>query len=326
LKPQAEDGLQAAATPASPAPAKKVRRGPYRPSHKATFIGLCVVVVILAINAGIIAFVITAQNKPKKVPDAQITISQDVLNKLGVSRNPVSDAGVELVVNPNAQFNGNLQIGGDVSVAGKLNINNTFSAPGADFTQLQAGNTSLSQLNVNGDGTISNLALRQNLSVVGTAQFQGAVTLAQILTVNSNVNIGGNLSVGGILAVETFHTAILVSDDGVTTGGHVITQGVAPTVSRGAAVGPNGTVSISGNDISGTVAANFGVGASAGVIASVTFHTAYSNIPHVVFSTDGILPAGVSVMLSSRSASGFTIYINGAVGPSGFVFDYIVEQ
>jgi len=152
LKPQADDATQAdetnaPAAAAAPKPGKRLRRGSYRPSHKATFIGLAVVVAILAINAGIIAFVLKSQSKSKSNADqGQVTVSQAALDKLGVNRSPVGDSGIELTVNPNARFNGNLQVGGDVSIAGKLQLNGPFSATSATFTNLNGGDTSLDKV------------------------------------------------------------------------------------------------------------------------------------------------------------------------------------
>lgn len=323
LKPKADDGTEPAETGATagaanaPKPPKRLRRGSYRPSHKATFIGLIVVVAILAVNAGVIAFVLKGQSKDKSsTAQGQVTVSQATLDKLGVNRSPVGDAGIVLTINPNAKFGGNVQIGGDTSIGGQLTLNSTFNTSSAKIGKLQAGDTSLSQLNVNGDGTVSNLNLRKDLVVAGTARLQGVVTLSQLLTVNNNVNISGNLSVGGFLAASAFQISNL------TLTGHVITAGSAPAVSRGSALGSNGTASISGNDAAGTVAANTGVGASSGQVACVTFRTAYATIPHVVVSASGPLDVYVS-----RSSTGFCIYAGNSLSVGvGYAFDYIVEQ
>ena len=54
---------QAAAASGKPKLNSRSRHVTYRPSHKATFIGLGVVVLILAINAGIIIFLMQNQEK-----------------------------------------------------------------------------------------------------------------------------------------------------------------------------------------------------------------------------------------------------------------------
>jgi hypothetical protein len=322
LKPQADDASPAEETTttapaATPTTGKRSRHGSYRPSHKATFVGLIVVVAILAINAGIIAFVLKSEAKNKsQANQAPVTISQTALDKLGVNRSSVGDQGVQLVVNPDARFNGTLQVGGDVSVAGQLKLNSKFTASDASLTQLEAGNTSLSQLNVNGDGTLSNLTLREGLNVTGATHLQGAATFSQLVTVNNSLNVSGNLAVGGTLAVGAFQVTNL------TIAGHATTAGSAPTISRGTALGSNGTVSISGNDAAGTVAANAGAGATSGLVACMTFRNGYGTIPHVVVSASAPVNAYVS-----RSTGGFCIYAGSALSQgSGYAFDYIVEQ
>ncbi len=303
---------------------KRPRHASYRPSHRATFIGLAVVVVILVVNAGVIFFVVKKQ--AAKDPQANlepVTISQGVLDKLGVNRASIGDAGVELVVNPNSRFNGKLQVGGDVSVAGQFRLNSKFSASDASLAKLEAGNTSLGQLNVNGASTMSALNLRNDLVVTGQTRLQGATTISQILTVNNNANIAGSLSVGGALSVNAFQTRNLVAEANITIGGHFITRGLAPRVGPGPALGNNGTVSISGNDAAGTVAANIGTGSAGGIVANVAFRTPYNNTPKVIVTAVG---AGLGSVYTVRNAASFSIGVNGPAPPGGYAFDYIVME
>jgi hypothetical protein len=115
LKPQSDSASDEPADKdkhgASARPAMKLRRGPYRPSHKATFVGLAVVVAILAINVGVIAFVLKGQSKTgTSVNKDQVTLSQASLDKLGMNRTEVGDKGIELTVGPNATFNGAVKV------------------------------------------------------------------------------------------------------------------------------------------------------------------------------------------------------------------------
>lgn len=323
----AKDPSAAEVTPKREASPKRVRRGSYRPSHRATFIGLAVVIIILGVNAGVITFLIKGQDKKIQQASGQVTISQAALNKIGVNQNPVGDSGIILTVNPNAKFNGNLQVAGNLSVGGELNLNKALTVSNANITQLQAGNTSLQQVNVNGNGTVSNLNVRSQLTVTGTTHFQGPVTLSNLLTVQGGLNVSGNLAVGGTLAVSSFHTSNLVSDFGLTFGGHVITQGSAPGVSPGnsSCLGQNGTVSISGNDAAGTVDVNVGVGSNCGgdaVVAFVSFRSGYSNIPKVVVTAVG---PGADNVYVDPSTGGFDIGVS-SIANGGHAFDYIVEQ
>jgi hypothetical protein len=327
LKPQAENGSEAkpAVSAAAKANLHLRRHGTYRPSHKATFVGATVVVAILALNAGVIAFVLRGQGggSGENVNRETVTLSTETLDKLGVSRNPVGNAGTELTVGPNANFNGKVTVGSDVSIAGELKLNSKFSANDASLTNLQAGTTSLSQLNVNGDGTLSNLNLRNDLTVVGATRVQGPMTLSQLLTVNNSVNISGNLAVGGTLSARGFQASTLTSDTTLTIGGHIITRGAAPGVSPGGALGSNGTVSISGSDAAGTIGVNFGVGGGNGTLATVSFRQPYGATPRVVVTGVG---AGMGSLYVFRSATGFSVGVQGAVSPGGYAIDYIVMQ
>jgi hypothetical protein len=326
LKPQVDEAVpaQAASTPAkSPLSARRAHRT-YRPSHKATFIGATVVVGILILNAGILALVMRTQaNADSAATKGDVTISSDALDKLGVSRSPIGSFGAELTVNPNARFNGKVTIAKDVEVAGQLKLNSRFSASDASLTKLQAGKTAVQELNVNGDATASTLNLRKDLSVVGTTRLQGPVIMNQLLSVNNHMNVIGNLSVGGALSVRTLHVSSLVSDTTLTIGGHIMTQGSAPSAGPGSALGSNGTISISGNDTAGTVAANIGVGGGNGTLAQVAFRQQYGNTPRVVVSAVGRGAPGLYV---SRTSAGFTIGVSGSLSPGGYAFDYIVMQ
>ncbi|HSE61426.1 MAG TPA: hypothetical protein VLA88_03990 [Candidatus Saccharimonadales bacterium] len=326
LKPQTdetttpEEATDSAAKPGG-GPDKKpgrLRRISYRPSHKATFIGLAVIVAVLAINAGIVFFLLRGQNannNQSKTDD--VVISPEALEKLGVNRDAVGNLGTELVVGPNSRFNGNVTAAGDVDIAGQLRLNSKFTASDASLTKLQAGDASLSQLNVNGNSSASNLSIRSNLDVVGLTRLQGAVTIA------NNLNVAGSLVVGGTLSSANFQANSLTSGSTLTVGGHIITRGSAPSASAGGAVGSNGTVSVSGNDASGTVAVNVGVGAVGGIVANVTFASQYGNIPHVVVTPSNRNAGNIWV---TRTSSGFSIGVGAGLSPGGYTFDYIVMQ
>lgn len=301
---------------------QRLRKVSYRPSHRATFVGMVVVVCILAINVGVIAFLMNGQNKTSASTMPEVAISGEVLDSLGVSRTPVTNQGVELSIGPNSKFSGKVQIGGDTSIAGQLQLNNTMNATKVVAAELQGGRTALSQLDVNGETKLGNASVTRDLTVNGATKLQGSLQVNQMLTASSNANIAGNLAVGGTLSVRNFQAASLTSETTLTIGGHVVTRGNAPGVSAGGAVGSNGTVSISGNDTAGTVAVNTGVGAGNGTLANISFTRDYAATPHVVITPIGI---GGSFYVN-RSASGFSINVSGSLPPVGVAFDYIVMQ
>lgn len=329
LKPQADEA-EAAAWAASSAKASsekshmRARRLTYRPSHKATFIGSAVVVVILLINVGVFSFLMYGKGSVSaEQAKGDVVLSTQALEKIGVSHSTIGSSGAELVVSPAAKFNNGATVNGDLSVAGQLKLNGAFSAGDGNFTQLKAGNTQIEKLTVNADSTMNSLTLQRDLSVAGLTKLNGPVTINQLLTVAGSVNVAGNLAIGGTLTTRNFSASSLTSDTTLTIGGHIVTRGNAPGVSGGPALGSNGTVSISGTDAAGTVAANFGVGAGGGVVANVGFRQSYTNTPHVVVTVVG---RGLDGVYINRSGSGFSIGVNGAAPAGGYAFDYIVVQ
>ena len=325
LRPQDSNGSSDSKDIASSVVSKpnlKLHRAIYRPSHKATFIGLGVVIFILLINAGIILYLMNSQNSSNSdTSQSEVTINSDVLNTLGVSKTTIGNTGTELVVNPDATFKGDITVGGDVNIAGQLKLNGKLSG----LTSLEAGETTLAELNVSGDVTATNLNVRKNLTVVGATTLQGSLTVDQLLTVNNSVNVAGNLAVGGTLTARGFHASTLTSDTTLTTGGHIVTEGTAPGYSRGDTLSSLDTISLSGNDIAGTVAVNVSSGSTAGggIVAYVSFVNKYSNIPHVIITAVG---AGADGVYVNRSASGFSIGVNNKLSVGGHAFDYIVMQ
>lgn len=326
LQPQSDEvttGLAETSGTVAATAAPRRRHIAYRPSHKATFIGVAVIVLVLVANAALLAFIMRDQAKADSEVDKNaVTLSPATLEKLGVSRNPVGSKGTELVVNPNSKFNGTVTVASDMSVSGQLKLNGRFAAPDAAFTKLQAGDTAVEKLNVNGDATVSNLNLRKDMTIAGATRLQGPVTISQLATINNNLNVSGSLAVGGTLSVRNLQVSSLTSDTTLTIGGHIITRGAVPSLSAGSGAGSNGTVSVSGSDTSGTVAVNVGTGGGNGVLASLTFRNQYANTPHVV-----VTPVGRAANIYiNRTSSGFSIVASGGLGSGGYAFDYIVMQ
>ncbi len=273
---------------------------------------------ILLINAVVFGVVLKKQTTTDNLASkGQITISSNDLNRLGINRTALGSSGVKLLVSPDAQFKGKLSVDGSTAIGGEVVLNGKLTGTDASLNQLQAGNTSLAQLNVNGDGTLSTLNLKKDLVVAGITHLQGAATFAQLLTVTNNVNVTGNLAIGGVLSAKSFSIQTL------SVSGHLISSGPTPAVGPGSALGSNGTVSISGNDASGTVAINIGAGASGGTLANVAFKTQYGAVPKVVISPVGI---GGEFYLSNITTGGFSMAVMNGLPPGGYRINYIIEQ
>jgi cytoskeletal protein CcmA (bactofilin family) len=252
-----------------------------------------------------------------------VSISTADLDKLGVNRSSVGNSGTQLIIAPDTELKGKLSVAGSADISGALNLNSKLTASSASLADLQAGNTQLSQLNVNGSSTVGTLNLRSQLIVAGNSQLQGPVTINQLLTVSNNVNIAGNLAVGGTLTVGTFSARSLTSTSTLTIGGHIITSGPSPSVGPGSALGNNGTVSISGNDAVGVIAINIGTGATGGILANVAFHTVYASVPRVIISPVGV---GGEFYVTNLTPSGFSAAITGGLPAGGYRINFIAAQ
>lgn len=323
LKPRSENSSADSNQPnAAPAPKsekdiKKIRKHTYRPSHKATFIGIGIVVIILAFNAIGIDIVLRREAKSNKQSNlGAVSISSSTLSKLGVN-NQQAGNGVVLTIEPDTQLKGKLTVAGNASLGGQLLLNGQLNGSNATFTQLQAGNTSLSQINVNGDGTVTNFNLRKDLVVAGITRLQGAVTVI------SSMDVNGNLTVGGVLSVGSFSAKSLTSTSTLTVDGHVITGGARPNVGGAGALGSNGTVSLSGDDSAGVININIGTGAVAGTLVNVAFAQQYGATPHVVITPVGV---GASFYITNLTIGGFSVNVASGLPPGGYSIEYIVEQ
>lgn len=315
------DGLK----PSKPATPLRSKSATYKPSHKATFVGIGVVVGILAVNAGAIAYFINTQDSANQVVNREdVTLSAETLGGLGVSRNPVGTKGTQLTIGPDTQFNGEVVVGGDVGIQGNLKLNKSFTAPEGSFTNLKAGKTALNSLNVNGDATVSNLIARRNMTIAGTTRLQGPTTITALTSITNSLNVSGNLAVGGVLSARAFQANTLTASATLKVGGHIITGGSTPDFAKGGGVSGVATVNGGGNDAAGTVNITLGVGASAnGTLATVDFVNPYASAPRVIVSP---INGSLGSFYVIRSSTGFSVHTNSTLGTGSYGFDYFVVQ
>jgi hypothetical protein len=237
------------------------------------------------------------------------TLSLEDIKKLTDVSTSLGNSNQTLNIGADSLFRGKLDVAGDLSVGGHFNAN---------------GPVTLSELNISGTTALSGLNVGSNLTVSGLTTLLHGLTVSQLLSVNGGLNVSGTASVNALNA-QTISTQT-ISIAGPLTIGHLRTQGVTPGVSAGGAVGGGGTVSISGNDTSGTVNVNTGGGTSAGILASITFRAGFSGGVHVLLTPLTGSSAATPVYVT-RSSGGFQIRTD-TPPPAGSVmaFDYFVIQ
>jgi cytoskeletal protein CcmA (bactofilin family) len=251
-----------------------------------------VVGIIAVVIIGLILFGATTSKPPKKTTTTVVINTQSLdtgtLNKLESQNSASGSVQQQLTITPNTLFKN------DVSVQGNLSANGTTTIQGA-------------------------VALNSGLTVHGG------------LVVSSNTTVGGNLSVNGVITAGSLNVGSLTLasiqlSGSLTIGGHILTTGSAPTAAANLATS-GGTVSVSGNDTSGTVTINVGNDAlQAGELAVITFHSPYSATPNVQL-TPITGPSAALQYFVTRSSSYFSI--NSALAPTkdgAYVYDYLVTQ
>ena len=181
---------------------------------------------------------------------------------------------------------------------------------------MQGGNAVL------GDVTIHGSLDAHNLNIGGMA------TLAS-LSVTGNSSIGGDLTVAGTTTVAD-----------IVVNGHVITGGDAPKVTTLDAAGTNASVTIDGNDTSGTITIVTGDPAVAatkstpaipaptsGDLLQLMFVKAFGKVPHILLSASDSKSATLQVYPVGRDQNGFKLSVNGTPEPNTtYTFDYWVAE
>ncbi|HSW80461.1 MAG TPA: carbohydrate binding domain-containing protein [Candidatus Saccharimonadales bacterium] len=152
---------------------------------------------------------------------------------------------------------------------------------------------------------------------------------------NANALLIQDSSTNPVLSVDTTSkivtVASLVVTADLTLEGHVISSGTAPTHASGAAsdCSSTGTVSVSGNDTSGTVTITTGAGpcSSSGVMATITFATAFGGTPRVMLSPSGVNASTLQYYNGAASVNNFTIDTNtNPAATTTYKYNYWVVQ
>lgn len=171
----------------------------------------------------------------------------------------------------------------------------------------------------------TDLSVGDDLFVKGKSTLQGAVGINSNLSVNGALSVGGNLTAGGLSVGNLSATSINLSSN-LTIGGHIIPSGTEPSSRTSVAAG-GGSISISGNDTSGTITLHTGGSPlPTGELAIITFRAKFSATPKVQLTP--VNPAASALdYYVTRSTTFFTLNSSSPTAPgTEYVFDYFVTQ
>jgi hypothetical protein len=203
-----------------------------------------------------------------------------------------------------------IQMGGSLDLVG-VNDGNLSdpgeSSSGSTGGSLTAGNTQIvGSLSVQGQSNFAQgMSVLGNFTNTGSALFQNGANSTTAFQVQ-------NATGTSLFTIDTTNAAITIAAD-LTVNGHFISgnKSGSTTVATGAATNCSGgspSVTISGNDTSGTVTINTGTGScSAGVLATVTFANAYGVAPKVILAPAETNATGLQYYNGASNTATFTI-------------------
>ncbi len=112
--------------------------------------------------------------------------------------------------------------------------------------------------------------------------------------------------------------------------GHLVTGGPTPTNAVGAAANCSsaGTISVSGDDTSGTITVTTGTGScAAGTLATVNFSSSFTANARIVFSPANAKASTLQYFNGTTGTGSFTLDTNNAASVSTtYMYNYWVTQ
>ncbi len=263
------------------------------------------------------AYFYFTQNKKTAAPKVT-TLDQAEVNKLSGFLTG-SDTGVTsevLTVSSSSLFKNRVAISSDLKVTGGLEVD---------------GPTSLGDLAVSKTSTLGITNIRGNLNVTGPTVLQGPALLNGGASISGNLSATGNASFGGSISAGLINVRDLGVSGTLNLSGHLAVTGSSPSASPASEAGTGATASVDGNDTAGTVTINTGVLTptvvnNGGLLVTVTFHTPYAKVPHVLITPVGSYTGNLPFYIL-KTATGFTIGQNlNAHNNTSYSFDYWVVQ
>ncbi|MEX0934487.1 MAG: hypothetical protein WDZ42_01670 [Candidatus Saccharimonadales bacterium] len=270
--------------------------------------------VALLVVGGLVIFYVQSTTDDEVVIDGSeldtTSLSEADLASLASDRAQIDSTNRILTVAANSIFDGTMLVRSSLDVQGHLRVGQSLSINNVDIT---------------GQGVVNNLDIANELNVQGDVNFGGGATIQNSLSVGNNLNVTGNGAFSGNLSAGSIEAGSLTFNGNLTMNGHIITSGTQVSASSGPNIGSGGTVSVSGNDVAGTVNINTGSGASTGIMVTVTFAQSYSGTPKVNVTPVGSA-SGNQNWYVTRNSNSFSIGINSPTPGGSFSFDYFVVE
>ena len=232
-------------------------------------------------------------------------LDQGAIDELVAAESNIGTVDQTITIGANAIFEGKILVKDSLDVAGSINVGGPLSLP---------------SITVAGDGTFRDIDVSNNISIGGSANIQQALTVEGGATINGGLSVGGTISAAAISADSVQFTGDLQLTRHIDTGGGT------PGISRSNAVGGGGTVSISGNDVSGTVTINTGSSPPAGIFASISFRSAYNSTPRVQLTPSNSAASTINYYVT-RNSSGFSVGSTSVPSASTtYTYDYFITE
>jgi len=129
--------------------------------------------------------------------------------------------------------------------------------------------------------------------------------------------------------ILTINGALTVTGN-ITIDGHIVTGGNTPAIVAGAAACTTPSVSVSGDDTSGTITVTTGTGCSAGgMLGTITFANPFAATPRISLTPGSAVAAGLNAYFDNSSLTDSSFSIGTSVTPADsttYVWDYQVLQ
>ena len=196
--------------------------------------------------------------------------------------------------------------------------------------QVSAG-TTLADLIVEKTAALGVTDIRGSLNVTGPLNARSPAILGGGVTVNGNATVSGNGSFGGSLSAGSLNIRDLSVAGTLNIAGHLAITGKNPSAAPGSEAGSGASVSVTGNDSSGTVTITTGNVATqpinvGGLLARVIFSAKFNTAPRVVITPVGQNGSSLRYYVL-KTADDFTIGSSiSAQSNTQYVFDYWVIQ